>query len=282
MSLEIAVSIPDNTGGHYELYENITQQLGDRLASGYPVFPWGEKSDGSFGPNGSQYRVTAIAPDGSAIVPLSTPGAGFLLNGCPLNVVFGGILGTDQQTVLSKLGIVCGSPGVPAVGAPASGGPISGGTTQQGGLTTFSPVGTSSSANSTVAAAISPSLTPGSPGSIPSGGGQTNIQPNLQYIYRFIINSAPGRYDTGANYPGCSQVNSAMCDPQQFTTLQAAIAYAQSRDEIPYLATSVAEVWGIIGGTIAPDPTKVYGASSGIPWYLLAVAAVAAYVVLKK
>lgn len=281
MSYEIAVQIPDSTGGHNELYYSITDQLGQRLGQGYPVFPWGLRADGSAGYIGPQFRVTAIAPDGSSIVPISTPGAGFLLNNCPLNVIFGGTLGTDQQAVLQKLGISCGGVNI-VTGAPVTAGPTNTGTTQQGGLTTFvPPPQTNSVSNSTVAAAISTSITPGAPGSIPSGGGQTNAPPNLQYIYRFILNSAPGRYDTGANYPGCSQVNTSMCDPQQFTTLQAAIAYAQSRNEIPYIASSASEVWGIIGGTVRLDPSKIYGASSGIPWGLIA-AGVAAFFVLKK
>lgn len=282
MSQTIAVKIPDSTGGHYEMYEGITTQLGARLAAGYPVYGWGPDNNGVFGPQG-QMSVTAVSADGSSIVPLSTPGAGFLLNGCPLNVIFGSPLGSDQAAVLAHLGIVCSSASVSAaMSAPPSGGFTNApaGTTQQGGLTPFSTQPTSST-SSTVAAAISTSLTPGAPGSIPSGGGQTNTQPNLSYIYRFILNSAPNRYDTGANYPGCSQVNTAMCDPQQFTTLQQAVNYAQFRNETPYIVQSAAEVWGLIAGTIPINPSQVYGASSGIPWGLIAVAAVALFVVTK-
>lgn len=284
MSSTIAVNVPDPTGGHYELYEGITQQLGDRLGAGYPVYPWGQLPDGSFGPNGPPYNVTALSGDGSRIVSLSTPGAGFLLNGCPLNVIFGGTLSQAQATALTRLGISCGGVSV-AVTAPVSGGPTNYGTTQQGGLTTFTPAaGTSSTTNSTVAAAISPSLTPGSPGSVPTGNPtQPNIQVNLGAIYRFIFATNPHQFDTGANYPGCSQVNTAMCDPQQFPTLAAAIAYANSRDEIPYIASSVAEVWGIINGTIPLDPKKVYGSGSGGNNTLLLIAAgIAAFFILRK
>lgn len=282
MSSTIAVNVPDATGGHYELYEGITQQLGDRLGAGMPVYPWGELSDGSFGPNGPPYTVTALSGDGSRIVALNTPGAGFLLNGCPLNVVFGGTLSQAQAQALARLGISCGGVAV-AVATSPSGGPNYGNTTQ-GGLTTFTPAaGTSSAANSTVAAAISTSLTPGSPGSVPTGNPtQPNIQVNLGAIYRFIFATNPHQFDTGANYPGCSPVNTAMCDPQQFPTLAAAIQYANSRDEIPYIASSVAEVWGIINGTTPLDPKKIYGASGGNNTLLLIAAGIAAFFILRK
>jgi hypothetical protein len=71
-------------------------------------------------------------------------------------------------------------------------------------------------------------------------------------IYRLIVETAPGRVDTGANYPGCSPENPNACDPRQFATLDDAYAYAEQRGEEPYVAGSVEEVWDIVAGRATP------------------------------
>ncbi len=131
------------------------------------------------------------------------------------------------------------------------------------GITSTTPLTSAQSSN--VAAALAPSQTPGTSvaaGGIPTGTtiGQTGGAP-LGTLYRFILQSAPNTFDTGANYSGCSQVNSAGCDPQQFSSLSDAIAYANAHGETPYIVNSANEVWGIINGTIAIDPSRVQSGS---------------------
>ncbi len=138
--------------------------------------------------------------------------------------------------------------------------------------------------SSAVAAALAPSQTPGT--SVASGGlptGQIVGQSGtafLSTLYRFILQSGPNRFDTGANYPGCSEVNTAMCDSKQFSTLQAAIDYANSRGEIPYIVHSAAEVWGIIAGTIPIDPSRV--SSGSLSPTVLIAATLAAIFLLRR
>jgi hypothetical protein len=137
------------------------------------------------------------------------------------------------------------------------------GSTVQGNLT--ASVIPTSPTSSAVAAAISPQITPGTAGAVPSGpsiptgsGGASGVTG----LYRFILHdpsNPAGAWSTGANYPGCSQVNSASCDAQAFNSQQDAIDYALSKGEIPYLVNSAGEVWGILAGTIAIDPHRVLG-----------------------
>lgn len=68
-------------------------------------------------------------------------------------------------------------------------------------------------------------------------------------IYRLILKSAPGRYDTGATYPTCSQANPSGCQPQQFATLADAVNYSYAHNETPVWTTTANEAWAIVAGT---------------------------------
>jgi hypothetical protein len=124
---------------------------------------------------------------------------------------------------------------------------------------------------------------PSIPGALPSGstvGASYNNQKCMQGSYRFIL-ATDGGYATGANRSGCSQTNSANCDPQFFPDLQTAINYALSNGETPYKVDTPAEPWQLINCSISPDPSKVYGPSGtlggGVPWTLLFAGAAALY-----
>lgn len=243
--------------------------------------------------NGQKYNITQFAPDKYG----TGPGGAFLVNGCPLNVVFGAGWQAGQQEALSAAGISCSmSPNLPnestpvrpvvVASSPTEGIGNTGSTRQGGGSSTVdfsSGGGGNSNVNSVVAAAIAPSLTPGTPGALPTGAtvGQTFGTP-LTTLYRFILNSAPGRYDTGANYNGCSAVNSAMCDPKQFATLSDAIAYANSRGEIPYQVSSASEVWALIDGNTPIQPAQLLNSGGGSGGLMaIGLGAVALYLLLK-
>ncbi len=235
--------------------------------------------------------ITVSGPLGALTVSareINGRGSGWLINGCPLNILFGQGWVSGQIAALKSAGItpMCLVPGSPEYtqfwsGAPTSAGePITNsGTTTQGSVVQLTPTQTSA-----VAAAISTQLTPGSPGGLPTGQtvGQT-FTPGGKgptTLYRFIVASAPNRFDTGANYNGCSPVNSMMCDPHQFGSMADAVAYALSRNEIPYLCNSASEVWGIIDGSIPIDPARV-GGGSGMSPLLIGGLAVLAYLLLK-
>lgn len=148
-------------------------------------------------------------------------------------------------------------------------------TTSPGG----SPGGYAGSPGGTeITIATAPSI----PGALPNGStvGASYNQKCMQGSYRFIL-ATGGGFATGANRSGCSQLNSANCDPQFFPDLQSAINYALSNGETPYKVDSAAEPWQLINCTISPDPSKVYGASGslggGISWELLLAGALALY-----
>lgn len=125
---------------------------------------------------------------------------------------------------------------------------------------------------------------PGS-GQLPKGTGNTsNIQTGT--VYRFILHMGGG-YATGANYNGCSQTNSALCDPQFFNTLHDAISYALTRGEIPYEVLTTQEPWDIIAGTVGIDPSRIYNAdgslgSHGFSTGTLALLAIGAFFLLRR
>jgi hypothetical protein len=141
------------------------------------------------------------------------------------------------------------------------------GVTQQGSL-----IGTTvsvSPVSSAVAAAIAPQLTPGTAGSVPSGPSVPAGSPGatgVTGLYRFILHdptNPAGPWSTGANYPGCTQVNTMPCDAQAFQTEQDAVQYALDHGEVPYLVNSAGEVWAILGGSAAIDPRRIIGNQSG-------------------
>ena len=84
-------------------------------------------------------------------------------------------------------------------------------------------------------------------------------------IYRLILESAtlPGRFDTGATYPACSQTNPSGCLPIQFGSLAEAIDYSYAHGEIPYRVDSVAETWAIVEGRETIDPSRIYAENTG-------------------
>jgi hypothetical protein len=102
--------------------------------------------------------------------------------------------------------------------------------------------------------------TAGGPGS-PAGGGvpPTPTAPGTAQrpIYRLILLWTDGTYATGANYPGCSQSTSRLCDPQSFRTLTAAVNYARDGNEIPIMVRSQAEAWAIVAGNEVPDTMQI-------------------------
>jgi len=61
-------------------------------------------------------------------------------------------------------------------------------------------------------------------------------------VYRLILETSPGRVDTGATYPGClprgTASDVALCDPQQFASTADAFAYAAAHNEIPVIVAS--------------------------------------------
>lgn len=156
---------------------------------------------------------------------------------------------------------------VQTIVAPAAGGVI-----QSGGVTGVTVVGGStpgvSAPASNVPGYIPPPSTPIDVGGLPGGVGTIgNTTRGLSATYRFILynpsSSDPHNpYSTGANYPGCSQVNSINCVGMNFPTEQSAIQYAESRGEIPYRVLSANEVWGIINGSIPIDPSRLLGQSA--------------------
>lgn len=76
-------------------------------------------------------------------------------------------------------------------------------------------------------------------------------------IYRLILAEPDGTFATGANYPGCSQTKTSLCDPQTFNSLQAAVNYALAGNEIPVLVTSESQAWNIVAGNATPSPAQI-------------------------
>jgi hypothetical protein len=118
---------------------------------------------------------------------------------------------------------------------------------------------------------------PLTPGATPQSGGPQYGGPCLSQTYRFIL-AQGGGFATGANRPGCSQTNSANCDPQFFNTLQDAINYAHSVGEIPYQVLTAQEPWDLIACKVGIDSSRVLG--GGIPWWVLIAGAAALYFLL--
>lgn len=73
-----------------------------------------------------------------------------------------------------------------------------------------------------------------------------------QTVTRFIMRTNyPGvgvKYDTGANYRGCSRDNEGACDPRQFDSEADAFLYAQEHNETPIRVTSVEQAWQMVEG----------------------------------
>jgi len=111
---------------------------------------------------------------------------------------------------------------------------------------------------------------------LPSGQPSTQPQP----VYRLIMQTAPGRVDTGASYPGCAQNNTALCQPAQFATLKAAVDYAAAHNEIPVSVSSADEAWRIIAGAQPISPQQIIKTGPSTMTMLL-LAAAAMFIVPK-
>lgn len=75
-----------------------------------------------------------------------------------------------------------------------------------------------------------------------------------QPVTRFIMETAPGRVDTGANYPGCARDNQGACIPIQFSSMEDALQYAADHRENPVIVPDAETAWGMVEGTI-PIPS---------------------------
>jgi hypothetical protein len=131
---------------------------------------------------------------------------------------------------------------------------------------------------------------PSIPGALPPGNvvgaSYNNNVVCMTGTYRFIL-ATDGGYATGSNRAGCSQTNSANCDPQFFTDLQTAIDYANSNGEVPYSVDTSQEPWDLIACKIAIDPAKIYDPrgvlhGSGTQWILIAAGAAALYFLSRR
>jgi hypothetical protein len=140
-----------------------------------------------------------------------------------------------------------------------------------------------------VTVATAPSI----PGALPDGstvGASYNSGNCLQGNYRFIL-STGGGFATGASLPGCSETNSANCDPQFFSTLLDAIHYAISRGETPYKVDSSSEPWQLISCAIPMDPNKIYDENGSLhgsfygglgSWTPILIIGAVAYTLLRR
>jgi hypothetical protein len=178
----------------------------------------------------------------------------------------------------------CG--GTAVVGAPKTGTSTvgAGGTPSQGGTTgdiIVTPTGTT---NPNPTGYIPPPGTPVSQGGLPTGSTVGKTFQGLNAIYRFILHdpsNPDGPWSTGANYSGCSKVNTALCDPRAFPTEQSAIDYAVAHNEIPYLVLTGDEVWGIMNGSIPINQERILTGSS-LNWGVVALVAGAAYLLFRR
>lgn len=83
-------------------------------------------------------------------------------------------------------------------------------------------------------------------------------------VFRLILETSPGRVDTGATYQGCSRQNADACQPAQFATVQDAIAFAKQRGEIPVKVPSADVAWMIVEGNY-PISDSMIITDSGLP-----------------
>lgn len=116
---QLAVDMPDQT---VKIFYGITSELGAALtAGGKPQRPY------NFASYNVQSPQWGLAPNGYYTV--SQFMGGFLLDGCPLNVIFGQGWISGQQEALTSHGITCGAPAMSPTAPVSSAGPIPGSTT---------------------------------------------------------------------------------------------------------------------------------------------------------
>jgi hypothetical protein len=82
-------------------------------------------------------------------------------------------------------------------------------------------------------------------------------------VFRLILQTAPGRVDTGATYSGCNRSNPNACQPLQTATIQAAVDYAHAHNEIPVRVSSVDEAWNIAEGKQPIQQSQIITGSGG-------------------
>ena len=108
-------------------------------------------------------------------------------------------------------------------------------------------------------------------------------------VYRLILETSPGRVDTGATYQGCTRANPDACQPVQFSSVQDAINFAHQRGEVPVKVPNEIVAWDIVDGRhaitddmIITSPTDGIFSSLTANPMLLAGVAVAAIFILPK
>lgn len=97
--------------------------------------------------------------------------------------------------------------------------------------------------------------------------------PTSQPVYRLIMQTSPGRVDTGATYPGCAQNATQYCQPVQFATLTDAVNYAKAHNEIPVSVASADEAWRIASGAQPINPNQIISTGPSLTMLLLLGAA---------
>jgi hypothetical protein len=225
----------------------------------------GAQSPGST-PNALQTAITngdtIIDSSGHVLtaMQLGVASGGFMwtLDGCPFSVLTGQPLTLPEAQTLVSWGSVLTQKGFNSCLAIAqslvgNAPPITPMTPQL----PPPPVGITQPVPITLATA------PSIPGAQPSSSAPQFGGSCLTTAYRFILASGGG-YATGTNRIGCSQVNTAYCDPQFFTTLSAAIGYAIGNGEQPYQVMSSQEPWGLIACTTPIDPTRFYNSDGSL------------------
>lgn len=103
---------------------------------------------------------------------------------------------------------------------------------------------------------------------------------NMEYpVYRLILQTAPGRVDTGATYPGCTREQPDLCYALQFATVQEAFSFAAGHNEIPRIVQSADEAFNLAeeeersrllqtqytGPSASPMPIPTNGSVVGSP-----------------
>lgn len=109
-------------------------------------------------------------------------------------------------------------------------------------------------------------------------------------IYRLILesNEPYHRFDTGATLPGCTASHAGdaggPCDGQQFDSLANAVAYANSRGEVPVIVHSTEEAMQILSGAIGINPEQIVDSSSlgGMDLTTIAAIGIGALLILPR
>jgi|SRR5215831_12205566 len=221
---------------------------------------------------------------------------GYLMKGCPLNVLWGVPMSLAQAQVLvqnapilSRYPTCLNTAKAMVASATPSAAPTPTGVSNAPGPTAVPSGGSGGGGGGGyTSAAVATATAPSIPNALPTGVGSQVGGTTLTSLYRFIL-AVGGGYATGANRQGCSQTNSAMCDPQFFNSLKDAIDYALTNGEIPYKVLTANDPWALMAGTMAINPAQIYNADGslgseglfGIPWWILIAGAAGAYILTR-